>query len=751
MLNKKYSSEKRLNPNRKFHAGDEIINKLDNLYHQSIKTIKYSSQANINGKIFDKFPLLDRRLSSLEKQNSNNLLNQNKKTLFRYASIDSLAIKKSQKQSISNDPPTVDISGKYNSPNKGNIKSNIFDSSCKYKLKSELKAVNEKKDSNKKEFNKERKSKNVDEDDNYYKDIPLYSNRTEDKNQNSRSNKDNNKEEKEKILEKDVKNTKKEKKKKLNSSLSESSLSSYKGDQKEFHYIEKDYYSSMLNNYRIKKREKLLQSSNDFYLHKQKLMAKTSNFRKKGYNFNIDNKKTQLFSELKRVPTVIAFGKVVPKESVHIQKQNKKHLFIRPQKTLGHNKNTKNIFRSGLINKNDIENLKELKLIKDDYNTNNPNTEDYIPKDQFGNIVYPIFVQKKMLKNIMPKEYDYNTIRSPLELLHDTYHPLLRFQKKMLAQHINAINQEIGVTYSKHFTLVDKNKIPDKYKCAQELIDLQKDEKLIKLIRELIDRNFGLDKEVAKTLDLQKKEKEILRKKQIYRRFSEIMLKASIHFKRLNISLEDFYSIPNYIPSKSNNETNVDNNKEIENTTEEISKQKQLIMQKNGQHFFEAIKAGDASEIIRIMNSNYFIMFYRDHFLQSPLHISAKRNLYKFISLFISRGADINAQDEGGRTALLIAAKQNNLEFVTVLLFEIADPSIKNTKGQRAYEVTTNSKIKIILERAKILHYFHKIGKIQHFNESIRNGLSFLYKEELGINCDVWLKENKDIIKECEE
>ena len=131
--------------------------------------------------------------------------------------------------------------------------------------------------------------------------------------------------------------------------------------------------------------------------------------------------------------------------------------------------------------------------------------------------------------------------------------------------------------------------------------------------------------------------------------------------------------------------------------------------------------------------------------------ILKKWNLYKFISLFISRGADINAQDEGGRTALLIAAEQNNLEFVTVLLFEIADPSIKNTKGQRAYEVTTNSRIKIILERAKILHYFHKIGKIQHFNESIRNGLSFLYKEELGINCDVWLKENKDIIKECEE
>ena len=750
-MSKKYNSEKRVNPNRKFHAGEEIIGKLENLYHQSINSIKYLNVNKIKEKLFEKIPPINKKLNSLEKpSNSNNYLYPNKKTLFRYASIDSFNKKGSQKQSISNDPPTVDISGKYNSPPKGNIKSNIFNSSSKYKLKSDLKTVTEIKDSNKKTEYRIKNSN--EEDDNYhFNNISIYSKKS-DKNNHNDSNpnmeteknqyKDNEKKE----------NDQKSNQRKLNVSLSEDSLSSYKGDQK-FPRIKKDYYSSMLNNYIIKKREKLLQSSTNFYLHRQKFLSKSTNFKKKEYNINLEKKKSQIFSELKRVPNIIAFGKVVPKESVKIQKQNKKHIFLKPKKTLGHNQHSKNIFRGGLINKYNINNLKELKLIKDDYNTNNPNTEDYIPKDQFGNIVYPIFVQKKMLKNLMPKEYDYNTIRSPLELLHDTYHPLLRFQKKMLAQHINAINQEIGVTYSKHFTLVDKAKIPDKYKCAQELIDLQKDEKLIKLIRELIDRNFGLEKEVSKALDLQKKEKEILRKKQIYRRFSEIMLKASIHFKRLNISLEDFYSIPNYIPTKSNNETNLtgDNNKEKDNNAEEISRQKQFIMQKNGQHFFEAIKAGDTYEIIKIMNSNYFIMFYRDHFLQSPLHISAKRNLYKFVSLFISRGADINAQDEGGRTALFIAAEQNNLEFVTILLFEIADPSIKNVKGQKAFEVTTNPKIKVILERAKVLHYFHKIGKIQQFNESIRNGLSFLYKEELGINCDTWLKENQEIIKECEE
>lgn len=37
----------------------------------------------------------------------------------------------------------------------------------------------------------------------------------------------------------------------------------------------------------------------------------------------------------------------------------------------------------------------------------------------------------------------------------------------------------------------------------------------------------------------------------IYKRMSEVMLKASIHFKRLNISLEDFYAIPSYMISPS--------------------------------------------------------------------------------------------------------------------------------------------------------------------------------------------------------
>ena len=84
----------------------------------------------------------------------------------------------------------------------------------------------------------------------------------------------------------------------------------------------------------------------------------------------------------------------------------------------------------------------------------------------------------------------------------------------------------------------------------------------------------------------------------LYKRFSEVMLKASIHFKRLNISLEDFYSIPNYVASsRTSNEINTtainksskDKEKEkeeiltSETDKDEASRQRKLLMEINGQ------------------------------------------------------------------------------------------------------------------------------------------------------------------------
>jgi hypothetical protein len=341
-------------------------------------------------------------------------------------------------QSLSNEPPTKDVTLKYNSPTSKNMKSNIVSSSSRNHQMSAEKALTEVKTSKKKNIYKNKKDNinNNDDDGNLinFNDTSLYLNLSDNNTNNNIYNEN-------KLINKLIKNEnniKKEKSKHFNSNNndniinfvnSESSLGSYRQNGTKFPYIVKDYYSSMLDKYRYKKRDQLIQNSINFYLHQQKFLSKSSNFKKKEYIFDFSKKNEKIFSELKRVRPNIAFGKIIPKESV-INKKRKKLLLLKPHKVLSHNKQTKNIFRKGLVNNNSVQKLKELKFIKDDYTTNNPNKKEYEPKDPFGNIVYPVFVQKRMLKNIMPKEYDYNTLRSPVELLNDTYHPLLRLQKK---------------------------------------------------------------------------------------------------------------------------------------------------------------------------------------------------------------------------------------------------------------------------------------------------------------------------------
>ena len=703
MLKRNYS-EKKEKHKLKYKYGIKIINNIKDIINLPIKNEKFTNQINIDNIVF-KNPRLNKKLNKCQQHSNPNFL-PNKKLFLKYSSIESHNKRSSFRQSLSNEHQTTDVTRKFGSTEK-NINSNI---SSSYRLKSELKAITE----------RNRKSEYKVRDINLFSDI--FDNSFNKKNDEKDNNLNKNK-----SVKSVNKNLEENKNKLINSSFSEPSFSSYKHGNS-FKHIQKDYYTSKIinNNIKSSRREKLLQNSFELFLHQNFL---TKRIKKEYIDFPKDKQK--IFSDIRRKPGIIAFGKLIPRESLIIKKPNKRYKINNPKKTLSQNYDIKDIFRKGFIKNNRIKKLKELKIIKDNYNIIDPNDKYYIPKDKSGKIIYPIYGQKKMLKNIMPKNYDYNTITSPLEFLNDTYHPILRFQKKLLSQHMNSLYQEIGNTYNKEFTIMDKSKIQEKYQLCQ--VDLQKNKKLIKLIRELINRNMNLKTEVSKTLDTKKKEKQRINKKDIYKRFREVMLKASIHFKRLSISLDDFYSIAKYI------QESIDSDKKI--------KENQNLKQKNGQYFFKIIKANDIEEIIKFMKKNIFIMFYRDPFMQSPLHIIAKRNSYKLISLFISRGADINSRDEGGRTPLFIAAQNNYLEFITVLLFEIADPSIKNIKGEKAFDVSIDPKIKFILERAKVLHYLNNIGKIQNFNESIKNGLSFLYKEEIRINFESWLEENNEIIR----
>lgn len=88
------------------------------------------------------------------------------------------------------------------------------------------------------------------------------------------------------------------------------------------------------------------------------------------------------------------------------------------------------------------------------------------------------------------------------------------------------------------------------------------------------------------------------------------------------------------------------------------------------------------------------------------MHWAAKRNLYQVISLLVSKGANASAQDEIGRTPLHVAAFYNNIEALQILLYELANPLIKNNEGETPFDVATDPVIQFILQRACTVSFY---------------------------------------------
>lgn len=75
---------------------------------------------------------------------------------------------------------------------------------------------------------------------------------------------------------------------------------------------------------------------------------------------------------------------------------------------------------------------------------------------------------------------------------------------------------------------------------------------------------------------------------------------------------------------------------------------------------------------------------------ETPLLIATRHYLFRknmdVISHLIEKGAQVNAKDEDGSTALMDAAIIGDMELAKVLLNAGADPKIKNKNKTRAYD-----------------------------------------------------------------
>ena len=477
----------------------------------------------------------------------------------------------------------------------------------------------------------------------------------------------------------------------------------------------------------LKKSEKFQKYNNDRYL-----IGAINKFKNKIINFG-EHKKYQQFSYKRRIPIKIAFGSGISSNEIpdiinnhHFNKQLKQQKI----KTIKLSKRMNSLYKKGFNIKSESKLLtnSQPQPSKSSQKTNIFITDSSIdklcPKDSFGNELYSILTKHQILKNILPQNVDYNTRTSIEDIINSEIRPLLRHQKKVIAQNTNLISQELNVLFGKFIRLSQKE---NKFGGGGRKVDLTIDDKFIELMRCIIKKSeIKEDKKIEENNEDEiNKKKE--RRKYLLNKFKDVIILAYQKIKKYNIDINIFYSLMDYNKNSSNF---------------------QMELISNGQYLFKAIKAKEIPEIINFIDKNKYLVAYKDDFNQIPLHICAKRNLYELIYFLLSRLSSIDAQDLGGRTPLMIAAKNNFFEFATILLFEGADPTLKDVYGQKASQMTKNEQLRLLLRRGEVLYNLRYFIKGKNFLDFFRNGLDFLFKKELEIDYKKWFEKGEKIMKE---
>ena len=504
--------------------------------------------------------------------------------------------------------------------------------------------------------------------------------------------------------------------------------------------LQKEYYS--LND-KIKELDKikndLFISSTKFYLQNKERSIinkikkiKRMNLEKKlelcGYNFN-DKKKFKIYSDLKRLPTEICFGKGTSffKKEEEDKEINSFKFFKNLKGKNKENKINSKIFHKLMVNGfTDSKNINKYDAVLENKLVINSNYKRKKNPIKEGQNLYQILTEKKILRNILPKEIDYNTQFTINDIINNELHPFYRYQHKNLNFHSHLLSHEINYLFIEDFAL---GKMADKKK---DKFIKKLDEKFHISSNLLMKRNEEFENEQRKQIDI--KDLEIIKKKYLITKFEIAIKKSFYQFRRMKIDIKTYFNI----------------------TRENIP-----IKYSEGLYLFKAIKDGDIENIEYLIKKNYKYALFNDEFGQTAFHICAKRNIYQIIQLLISRTGDINSKDIYGRTPLMCAAENGHLDIICVLLFYYADPNITDNNGKKAIDYiklgnNINDITEYKIERALMFTglvrcFLNNMINEKDFDKFMKNSVKFLFKQEINIDYESLIKANNFVMKNDDE